>query len=264
MNHMMKFAAALVAVGSLAGCGGEDFSGAYGTDGPYGKHLVLNITGDNAKFFIVNKSTAEISGLTDFAVTYKNEKLLLDSSKENVHLTFKRAEDERGLDCLNCDERSIRLPTKWALVNSEPYDVDSMLKEQEEKRKAAAREEEKRKAEAAKLVKFDGDWVAKRHYKDDSLFIMSISPEKGVKHWAFTYSNGNKLISTDRKFEVDGDELVLLSNDSSTKYALSGDGTKLMCTNCNSENYWLKADPIKVNDLNYTRNLAGNPQEQRN
>ncbi|MFU4207432.1 hypothetical protein [Pseudomonas aeruginosa] len=263
MNHMIKFATALVAVGSLAGCGGEDFSGAYGTDGPYGKHLVLNITGDNAKFFIVNKSTAEISGLTDFAVSYKNEKLLLDSSKENVHLTFKRAEDERGLNCLNCNERSIRLPIDWALLNSEPYDVDSMLKAQEEKRQAAEREEEKRRAEAAKLVKFSGDWVAKRHYKDDSLFIMSISPEKGVKHWAFTYSTANKLISTDRNFEVDGDELVLLSSDSSTKYALKEDGTKLMCTNCNSENYWLKADPVKVNDLDYTRALAGNPQEQR-
>jgi hypothetical protein len=261
---MMKFATVLVAVGSLAGCGGEDFSGAYGTDGPYGKHLVLNITGDKAKFFIVNKSTAEISGLTDFAVSYKNEKLLLDSSKENVHLTFKRAEDERGLNCLNCNERSIRLPIDWALLNSEPYDVDSMLKEQEEKRQAAAREEERRRAEAAKLVKFSGDWVAKRHYKDDSLLIMSISPEKGVKHWAFNYSSAAKLIAVDRKFEVDGDELALLSTDSSTKYAVSEDGKKLMCTNCDSEeNYWLRADPIKVNDLSYTRALAGNPQEVR-
>lgn len=263
MNHMMKFGAAIVAVGSLAGCGGEDFSGAYSSDGPYGKHLVLNISGDNAKIFLVNKSTAEISGLTDFVVSYKNEKLLLDASKENVHLTFKRAEDERGLDCLNCNERSIGLPTKWAQVSPKPYDVDSMLKEQEEKRQAAAKAEEKRRAEAAKLIKFDGDWVAKRHYKDDSLFIMSISQEKGVKHWAFNYSNAAKLISMDRRFEVEGDELVLLSDDSSTKYALNEDGTKLTCTNCNSENYWTKADPVKVNDLTYTRALAGNPQEQR-
>lgn len=138
-----------------------------------------------------------------------------------------------------------------------------MLKEQEEKRQAAAREEEKRRAEAAKLVKFDGDWVAKRHYKDESLFIMSISPEKGVKHWAFDYSSATKLIAIDRRFEVDGDELVFLSDDSSTKYALSEDGTKLMCTNCKSEDYWLKADPVKVNDLTYTRNLAGNPQVVR-
>ncbi|EMQ5441103.1 TPA: hypothetical protein N2B55_005276 [Pseudomonas aeruginosa] len=138
-----------------------------------------------------------------------------------------------------------------------------MLKEQEEKRQAAAQEEEKRRAEAAKLVKFDGDWVAKRHYKDDSLFIMSISPEKGVKHWAFNYSSAAKLISMDRRFEVEGDELVLVSDDSSTKYALTEDGTKLMCTNCNSENNWIKADPIKVNDLTYTRSLAGNPQEVR-
>ncbi|RTX39624.1 hypothetical protein [Pseudomonas aeruginosa] len=264
MNHMMKFAAALVAFGTLAGCGGEDFSGAYRTDGPYGKHVVLNIAGDDAKIFLVNKSTAEISGVTNFAVDSKNEKLLLDSSKEDVHLTFKRAEDERGLECLNCDERSIRLPTKWAQVSPESYDVDSMLKEQEEKRQAAAREEEKRRAEAAKLVKFNGDWVAKRNYKDDSLLIMSISPEKGVKHWAFNYSSAAKLIAVDRKFEVDGDELALLSTDSSTKYALSEDGKKLMCTNCGSEeNYWLKADPIKVNDLSYTRALAGNPQEVR-
>lgn len=263
MNKTLKFGAAILAAGTLAGCGDEDFSGAYRTDGAYGKQIVLNVSGDDAKIFLVSSSTAEISGVVDFEVDYKNGKLLLDATKEEIRLTFKRGADERGLDCLNCNDGGLRLPAKWALLKPEPYDVDLMLKEQEEKRQAAIKEEEKRRAEAAKLAKFDGDWVAKRHFKDDSLLIMTISPQKGVRHWAFTYSSAVKQIEIDRKFEVDNDELVFPSNDSEMRYKLSEDGQKLACTNCNSDNYWLKADPIKVNDLTYTRNLAGNPQAIR-
>ncbi|SFP29052.1 hypothetical protein SAMN05216601_10871 [Ectopseudomonas composti] len=263
MNKMLNFGAAILAAGTLAGCGGEDFSGAYRTDGAYGKQIVLNIAGDDAKIFLVSRSSAEISGLIEFEVDYKNGKLLLDAIKENVHLTFKRGADERGLECLNCNEGKLRLPAKWALLQPEPYDVNSMLEEQEEKRQAAIKEEEQRRAEAAKLAKFDGDWVAKRHFKDDSLLIMTISPQKGVRHWAFNYSSAAKQIEIDRKFEVDNNELVFPSNDSEMRYSLSKDGQKLSCTNCSAENYWLKADPIKVNDLAYTRNLAGNPQESR-
>src|SRR5690606_16239613 len=119
---------------------------------------------------------------------------------------------------------------------------------------------EQRRAEAAKLAKFDGDWVAKRHFKDDSLLIVTISPKKGVRHWAFDYSSATKQIEIDRKFQVDNDELVFPSNDSEMRYSLSADGTRLTCTNCKSENYWLKADPVKVNNLDYTRSLAGSPQ----
>ena len=263
MNKIGKFGVVILAVGSLAGCSDEDFSGAYTTDGSYGKQIVLNVSGDDAKIFLVGRSTAEISGVIDFAVDYKNEKLLLDSTKENIRLTFSRAADERGLDCLNCDDGKLRLPAKWALLKPEPYDVDLMLKEQEEKRQAAIKQEEKRRAEAAKLAKFDGDWVAKRHFKDDSLLIMTISPKKGVRHWAFNYSSAVKQVEIDRKFEVDNDELVFPFDDSEMRYSLSEDGQKLTCTNCNSENYWLKADPVKVNDLTYTRSLAGNPVDAR-
>jgi len=263
VNKTLKFGAAILAAGTLAGCGDEDFSGAYRTDGAYGKQIVLNVSGDDAKIFLVGRSTAEISGLIDFEVDYKNGKLLLDSTKENIHLTFKRGADERGLDCLNCNEGKLRLPAKWALLQPEPYDVDLMLEEQEEKRQAAIKEEEQRRAEAAKLAKFDGDWVAKRHFKDDSLLIMTISPKKGVRHWAFDYSSATKQIEIDRKFQVDNDELVFPSNDSEMRYSLSADGTRLTCTNCKSENYWLKADPVKVNNLDYTRSLAGSPQKAR-
>lgn len=116
MNKILKFGAAILAAGTLAGCGDEDFSGAYITDGAYGKQIVLNVSGDDAKIFLVGRSTAEISGLIDFEVDYKNGKLLLDSTKENIRLTFKRGADERGLECLNCNDGGLRLPAKWALL----------------------------------------------------------------------------------------------------------------------------------------------------
>lgn len=256
---MTRLGSVILAIGSLAGCSGEDFSGAYRADGPYGKHIVLNISDDNAKIFLLNKSTAEISAVTDFTVDYKSEKMILDSVKENVRFVFKRGVDERGLDCLNCNDMSPRFPAKWDFANSEPFDIDTMLKEQEENRQAAAKEAEKRRAEAAKLTRFEGDWVAKRYSKDDSLFIMSISPAKGVKHWAFNYTSAAKIVERDQRFEVDGSELVIRFSDSTVNYALSDDGKELICTNCESEKNWFKADPVKVNNLDYARKLAGNP-----
>lgn len=259
MKYMTRLGSVILAIGSLAGCGGEDFSGAYRADGPYGRHVVLNISGDSAKIFLANKNTAEISDVMDFEVDYKNEKLILDSVSKNIRFVFKRGVDERGLDCLNCNDVSPRFPEKWGLASSEPFDIEAMLKEQEEHRQAVAKEVEKRRAEAAKLTRFEGDWVAKRYSKDDSLFIMSISPAKGVKHWAFNYTSAAKIVERDQRFEVDGSELVIRFSDSTVNYALSGDGKELICTNCESEKNWFKADPVKVNNLDYARKLAGNP-----
>lgn len=259
MNYMTRLGSVILAIGSLAGCGGEDFSGAYSADGPYGKYIVLNVSDDNAKIFLLNKSTTEISAVTDFTVDYKSEKMILDSVKENIRFVFKRGVDERGLDCLNCNDMSPRFPAKWDFANAEPYDIDAMLKDQEEQRQAEVKEAEKRRAELAELVIFEGDWVAKRYTKDDSLFIMSIYPSKGVKHWAFNYQTAGKIVERDHKFEVDGKDLVIIFNDSTVRYSLSGDGKELVCTNCESEKNWFKADPVKVNDLDYARKLAGNP-----
>lgn len=259
MNYMTRIGSVILAIGSLAGCGGEDFSGAYRADGPYGRHVVLNISGDSAKIFLANKNTAEISDVMDFEVDYKNEKLILDSAKRNIRFVFKRGVDERGLDCLNCNDISPRFPEKWGLASSEPFDIEAMLKEQEEHRQAVAKEAEKRRAELAKLVIFEGDWVAKRYAKDDSLFIMSIYPSKGVKHWAFNYQTAGKIIERDQRFEVDGKDLVIIFSESTVRYSLSSDGKELVCTNCESEKIWVKADPVKINDLDYARKLAGNP-----
>lgn len=256
MNKIGKFGVVILAVGSLAGCSDDDFSGAYSTDGPYGKQVILNISSNEAKILLVHPSKMEISDITDFEVSYKNEKLLLDYAKENIRLTFKRSEDERGLNCLNCNDGTLRLPAKWTLLNQEPYDVEAMLRDQEERRQAAIQE-------ARKLDKFNGDWVSKRRYKESPLLIMSISPREGVIHRVFNYSNATKVLETSRAFKFDGDEIVFPPDDSETRYALSADGTKLSCTNCTSENDWVKADPRKIKNFDYTRNLAGNPQNTR-
>lgn len=256
MNIITKYSIALLAIGSLTGCSEEDFSGAYRSDGPYGRQVILNISGNEAKILLLHQSKSEISDVTDFEVSYKNDKLLLDYAKENIRLTFKRSEDERGLDCLNCNDGTLRLSTKWTLLNPEPYDVEAMLRDQEEKRQAAIQE-------AQKLAKFNGDWVSKRRYKDSPLLIMSVSPREGVIHRVFNYSSATKVLETNRTFKFDGDEIVFPSDDSETRYAISVDGTKLSCTNCTSENYWVKADPRQIKNFNYTRNLAGNPQDSR-
>lgn len=271
---MMKALSSAVLVSALlvlTGCGGgDDFSGVYRVKVGFGKpDLLLNITGDVAQCILVNNSTGELQGVPDnFEVDYKNGKMMLDSSVDDIHLTFKRAEDERGLTCINCRGIFGYAPD-WTFVKSEPLDVDSILKKQQEKRQSAEEEEvkriavakekeEKRIAAAPKLVKFQGDWVGERVYKDYSLFITSITTDKGVKNYAFNYQNADKINEFYADFEVDGDELIIDSG----KYTLEDDGTKLKCTkNCGHAVVYLKADPDHVNDINYVRKLAGNPQK---
>jgi hypothetical protein len=62
---------------------------------------------------------------------------------------------------------------------------------------------------------------------------------------------------------VDGGDLQLISKDDTTTYRLSDDGQQLRCVGCKSEQYWIKADPVKMNQISYTRSLAGDPQESR-
>jgi hypothetical protein len=263
MKSVVRIAAAMSIVALLSGCGGEDFSGAYQTDGPWGKRIILNVDGDDAKMFFQDKSSAEISNVTEFKVDYSKERMFVDSDKSSMRLVFTRDVDERDLVCLNCTELLKKLPKKWMQFNAKPYDVDLMLEEQVKAKRAAEEEKRARIAEMKKLLPFEGDWVAKRHFKEDSLFIMTINPLKGVKHWAFTYSTANKLIEFDRAFKVDGGDLQLISKDDTTTYRLSDDGQQLRCVGCRSEQYWIKADPVKINQISYTRSLAGDPQESR-
>lgn len=252
MNYMKRLGGTIILLASLGGCGGNDFNGTYGTDGPYGKNVALSISGDNAKMFIISKSTNEISNVTAFTVTSKSEKLLLDSTDGDTRLVFKRGIDERGLDCANC--KSLHVSEKWAFINPEPFDVDSTLKEQEKKKKA---EQE----EAQKLAKFNGDWVLKRDSKIVGLIIFSISSRNGAKWRAFNYSSAAKLIDVDRPIKVEGEKLTIFSQDGAANYMLSDDGKQLRCIDCKPERYFVKADPMKISDLNYTRDLAGDPQE---
>lgn len=246
----------------LAGCsGGDDFSGLYKAEGNYGKPtVVLNITSGSATAIPANNSTGELEGVpTDFKVDYKNGKMLLDSSEENIHLTFKRADDERGLTCLNCRE-TLGLSSDWRFVQPEPLDINSILKKQQEKRQAIIDEEVKRRAKASELVKFQGDWVGKRNYKDHSLLVTSITTNKGIKIYAFSYQSAAKLNEYNADFEIDGNDLVIIHDGTSSKYTLDENSTKLKCTNnCGHATIWLKANPEHVNDINYVRELAGNP-----
>lgn len=263
MKSVVRIAAAMSIVALMSGCGGEDFSGAYQAEGPWGKRVILNVDGNEAKMFFQDKTSAEISNVTDFKVDYSKQKMLVDSDKNNMRLVFARDIDERDLVCLNCTEFLKKLPKKWMQFNEKPYDIDLMLEEQVKAQRAAEEEKKARIAEMAKLAPFKGDWVAKRHHKEDSLFIMTINPVKGVRHWAFTYSTANKLIEFDRTFKVDGEDLLLISKDDTTTYRLSDDGQQLRCTSCESDQYWIKADPVKINQIDYTRSLAGNPQDSK-
>lgn len=254
MNYKARLGIAALVIGSLGGCGGNDFSGSYGAEGPYGKNVVLNITGDAAKIYLADKATSKIGGIHDFKVSYKDEKMLLDETKSNERIVFKRNVDERGLDCLNC--RDFGMAIKWVLVSPKPYDVDSMLKKQRET------EQTKQKA-TLELINFAGVWVLKRQYKEDPLEVLSVTIDGDIKQSNFNYSTAGKMIELHHSYKIEDNVLKLLRQDNSTNYVKSDDGGKLSCVNCKPEHYFVRANAMKVDDINYTRALAGDPQESR-
>lgn len=264
MKGIMRIGAVLTFMATVAGCGGEDYSGAYVAEGAWGKQIVLNVDGSNATLFIRDKGNAQITLVEDLKVDYSKDKMFIDEKPpRSARFVFARDIDERSLVCLNCAELNSKLPKKWALANAKPYDVAAMLAEQRKAEAKAEQERQQRLAEMAKLAPFAGDWVGHRDFKDDSLLIMTIDAHKGVKHWAFNYASASKLIELNRNFSVAEGELLLGAKDDAQSFKLSADGQQLQCTNCKKPWYWSKADPVKVNQIGYTRSLAGNPQTAR-
>lgn len=254
------------AVLGLSGCGGDDFDGVYLAEGGFARpDFALSIHGDSAEAISVNKETGEFSGRpTFFDVSYKNETALLDSTTDNLKLSFKRAEDQRGLTCINCG--GFGLKENWRFVKDEPLDIESIMEEQHERLQAARKAKEELRASAAKLEKFKGDWVGTRAFYDDSLIIRSISTESGIDTYVFNYHSGVKQVEYSNDFEVDGDKLVLkFKDDEVMEYVLEDNGEKLRCVSCSSDGSYLtylKADSERINNQSYARELAGDPQNK--
>jgi hypothetical protein len=264
VKAMMRWAVAMASATLLSGCGSEDYNGAYVAQAESSQKLVLNIDGADGKLLLQDKSSSQIQRVVPVAVEYSKEKMFVDSSQaRNMRLVFIRDVDERNLICLNCEELPIKAPRKWSQVSAKPYDVDALLAEQKKAQEDAAEKARQHAVEMAKLKPFSGDWVGHRGYKEDSLFIMNIDPAKGVRHWAFNYKTADKLIEVNRAFKVSDDALSLTPDNDPQTFKLSGDGQRLQCTNCSNGWYWTKADPIKVNQISYVRDLAGNPQASR-
>lgn len=193
MRTLFTFAS-VVGIGAvIAGCGGEDFTGAHRYQESSSKGaMVLNIHGDEAELFAdIVESGAKMAGKLN--VSQKDGKLLLDDKNSSLRLVLKRNVDERSLDCLNCKVLSLRADgLVWSYDPKGPYDVDQLLKEQARKREEAlnaglekiqkdALEKGRRDAEALKLTPFEGDWVYQRTTKHDPLSIMGIWKIKQVR-----------------------------------------------------------------------------------
>lgn len=260
----MRLAAAMAVTILLSGCGGEDYSGAYVAQADSSQKLVLNIDGTGGKILLEDKANSRIQRVLPVAVEYSKEKMFVESAQaQNIRLVFIRDVDERNLICLNCEELPIKAPRKWSQVSAKPYDVDALLAEQKKAQEDAAEKARQQALEMAKLKPFSGDWVGHRDYREDSLFIMTIDPAKGVRHWAFNYKTADKLIEMNRAFKVSDETLTLTPDNDPQNFELSDDGQRLQCTSCNNGWYWTKADPVKVNQITYVRSLAGNPQASR-
>lgn len=145
---MKKWKVALIGMAStlLAGCGDEDFTGAYRLQAPKNVAVVLNILRDEADIFMEKGAEARIEPIGKMKVSVKGEKLFLDDVNSNDRWVMKRNVDERSLDCLNCEVLNLKDTVHWKYDPKGPYDVTQMLKEQ-------ARKDEE---EVAKLSTYEG------------------------------------------------------------------------------------------------------------
>lgn len=272
MHMLFKLVAAVFAGSLLAGCGDEDFTGAYRFNERNTGEIVLNVHGGEAEIF-ADDGEDGIKPLGKMKVLVKDEKLLLDDVNSDLRLAMKRNVDEQSLDCLNCDVIGIKSDNSvWKYDPKGPYDVDQLLKEQALKREVAfnaeleemqqeALERGRRNLEAPKLTPYEGDWVYQRTTKQDPLTIMGIWRNKQIRIWSFKFDNMDHRL----KYELPGFEVTdagLKIGDSSKAhmYTLNADKTVLTCIDCKTSERWVQADPSKdLSDRNYARKMAGNP-----
>tara|TARA_Y100000780_G_scaffold231692_1_gene258132 strand:- start:893 stop:1567 length:675 start_codon:yes stop_codon:yes gene_type:complete len=163
MRKGFTFATVAIAASLLAGCGEEDFTGAYRVEAPNGSTLVINIEDDKALLFSEkgNPPRIETHG-KGFSVLVVNDKLMLDDLVTNERLVFTRSVDERSLDCVTCEETLFEGSAHWSFDPNGPYDVNQLLADQA-----------KRDAElAAKLSTYAGV----REYKLETCVAAGVAP----------------------------------------------------------------------------------------
>ena len=261
MRNFPRFISLALASSILAGCGSEDFTGAYRYKISGGERvMVLNVHGDEAEIFGEDVSDGRIKPLVKMNVSVKDKKLLLDDVNSSERLALTRNVDEQSVDCLNC---------KYDPQG--PYDVEQMLKDQALKDEEALNvemlkiqeqiyEQAKRDKEATKLGPYEGDWVYQRTTKQDALIIMTVWRKSQVKRWSFRFETMDRIGQEVPGFEVSDVGLKIKVGSENLLYSLSPDKQILTCTNCNKPERWVKADPKKdLSDRHYARQMAGNP-----
>lgn len=179
MRNFSGFVSLALAGSILAGCGSEDFTGAYRYKIPGSERvMVLNVHGDEAEIFGEDVSDGRIKPLVKMKVSVKDKKLLLDDVNSSERLALTRNVDEQSIDCLNCKVLGINDAAVWKYDPQGPYDVERMLKDQALKDEEALNaellkmqeqiyEQAKRDEEATKLGPYEGDWVYQRTTKQD-------------------------------------------------------------------------------------------------
>lgn len=272
MQTLFKLVATVVAGSILAGCGGDDFTGAYRFKASNSERtMVLNVHGDEAEIFGEDGKDGRIKPLVKMRVSVKGEKLLLDDVNSSERLAMKRNVDEQSLDCLNCKVLRIKDETVWKYDPKGPYDIDQMLKDQARKDEEAlnaelakiqqkALEQGLRDLEAPKLTPYEGDWVYQRTTKQDPLTIMTIWRKSQIKSWSFRFETMDRLGHEVPGFEVTEAGLKIGTGPKAHLYSLSPDKKTLTCMDCTKPERWVKADPKKdLSDRHYARQMAGNP-----
>jgi len=268
MRNFSRFVSLALASSVLAGCGSEDFTGAYRYKLPGGERvIVLNVHGDEAEIFGEDVNDGRIKPLVKMNVSVKDKKLLLDDVNSSERLALTRNVDEQSVDCLNCKVLGINDASVWKYDPQGPYDLEQMLKDQALKDEEALNaellkmqeqiyEQAQRDEEAAKLGQYEGDWVYQRTSKQDPLIIMTIWRKSQIKRWSFRFETMDRIGQEVPGFEVSDVGLKIKVGSEGLLYSLSPDNQILTCTSCNRPERWVKAD---LSDRHYARKMAGNP-----
>lgn len=275
-------------IGLVTGCGGESFDGSYLAEPSKDGAPVMNIDGDRALLVLIDRQTSEFKWAARFDVSYKEEKMFLDVDGGGPRFVYGRGVDERGLECLNCEDfRRTPMPTKWAYL-PEHFDLEAGLKEQEEEERVRQEEEEKNflkqkeeeekaaaeanvqakaKAEAGlariedekkELGPFEGAWVKLQQPRTlTSLVTWFIDRDSGLTQRIYHRGSTQRMSEYEMIFEVTDGELVwILPRQENKSYKINAEGNQLRCSTCARDEVWLKIDPDKYNDRSYLEEVA--------
>tara|TARA_Y100000780_G_scaffold231692_1_gene258131 strand:- start:96 stop:701 length:606 start_codon:yes stop_codon:yes gene_type:complete len=131
MGKGIATAAVAIIASLLAGCGKEDFTGAYRLKATLYDSLVLNVEGDSAQMFLERGSDKriEIIGKGFNVKTNDKDRLLLEDRSSGFRWVLVRDDDERIIKCLTCEEKL----AYWEFDPRGPYDVSRLLMAQDGK-----------------------------------------------------------------------------------------------------------------------------------